>query len=1020
MVRFSSPDELKRYREELRAGGEKRVNICTTGCRARGAIEIAKEMRREAEKAGVRVVETGCQGLCARAPVMTIEPDGIFYVNVEKEDAKEIAGETLVKNRIVERLLYDKESRAKEEIPFFKEQKRIVLRNCGRIDPKEIDEYVARDGYAAIERILRERISPESIIEGIKRSKLRGRGGAGFPTGLKWELTRKSKDTPKYLVCNGDEGDPGAFMDRAVLEGDPHSVIEGMIIGAYAIGASQGYIYVRAEYPVAVENLNAAISQAREYGLLGSSILGTDFSFDIGIKKGAGAFVCGEETALMASVEGRRGTPRPRPPFPAQKGLWNKPTCINNVETFANVPWIILNGAEKFARMGTERSGGTKIFSLAGKVKNTGLVEVPIGTTLRKIIFDIGGGVSQGKKFKAVQIGGPSGGCLPERFLDLPVDYESMKSAGAIMGSGGMIVLDDSTCMVELARFFMEFVQSESCGKCTPCRVGTKRMLEILENITEGRGKPEELGELEELANVVKDTSLCGLGQTAPNSVLTTLRYFRDEYIEHIVEKHCPAAACEDLMIAPCQSACPAGIDVPRYITHIASCEYSEAVETIREYNPFPAVCGRICDHPCEQKCRRAEVDEPVAIRELKRFAADWYFEHLDDYVEPFPRTIEKKVAVVGAGPAGLTCAYFLAKMGYGVCVFEALPFAGGMLSIAIPEFRLPKWVVEKEVEYIKKRGVEIRFNTPIDVNFTVEKILKSFDAVFIAAGAQQSLKLGVKGEEEGIEGFYYGLKFLRDVKVGKPLEVGKRVIVIGGGNVALDVARICIRLGASSVSVYYRRSRGEMPVTDEEYDEAISEGVKMEFLTSPLELLREGGRATGMKFIRNRLGEVDEGGRRAPIPIEGSEFSVEAEAVIAAVGQAADLSFLPSDTALERTKWKRLKVDRNTLSTSVKGVFAGGDFVGGPGMVIEAIASGRRASLAIDAHLRGETSEIALHEMNRIVEVPKRWETEEGARIRSKKLKDREGFAETELGFSEEEAKIEARRCLRCDLEGE
>jgi len=588
-------------------------------------------------------------------------PDNIFHQGMEVEDVKDIVQKTLIEGKLVERLLY-KDSKDKtiahiDEIPFYRDQTKIVLHNCGKINPTSIDDYIASGGYNALEKVFKEKISPEKIIDEIKKSNLRGRGGAGFPTGLKWQFTKNTPNKPKYLICNGDEGDPGAFMDRAVLEGDPHSVIEGMLIGAYAIGTEEGYIYVRAEYPIAVEHVKIAIDQARDHGLLGKNILNTGFSFDIKIKQGAGAFVCGEETALMASIEGKRGTPRPRPPFPAQRGLWNKPTCINNVETFANVSHIILRGAEEFAKIGTEKSGGTKIFALAGKVRNTGLIEVPIGTSLRKIIFDIGGGVVPGKEFKAVQIGGPSGGCIPERHLNLPIDYESLKGAGAIMGSGGMIVMDDGTCMVDIARFFMDFAQNESCGKCTPCRIGTKRMLEILEGITKGNGKIEDLQKLEDLAKVVKDSSLCGLGQTVPNPVLSTLRYFKNEYEEHIMEKHCSAAACDALMIAPCQSACPAGINVPKYVVHIAAGEYLEAVETIREKNPFPAICGRICDHPCEKKCRRGELDESVAIRELKRFAADWYFEHETEPPQPFPKTRGQKVAVIGSKNSGKTVA---------------------------------------------------------------------------------------------------------------------------------------------------------------------------------------------------------------------------------------------------------------------------------------------------------------------------------------------------------------------------
>lgn len=500
----------------------------------------------------VMLVETGCHGMCEMGPVVVVYPEGAFYCRVMPEDVPEIVEEHLYKGRIVQRLLYTVPQDMEKvpyykDIPFYSKQHRIVLSNCGYIDPEKIEEYIARDGYIALGKALLE-MTPEEVLDQVKKSGLRGRGGAGFPTGLKWEFARKAPGNKKYVICNADEGDPGAFMDRSTLEGDPHSVIEGMALGAYAIGADEGYIYCRAEYPLAIKRLKIAIAQAEEMGLLGDNIMGTNFSFHLHLKEGAGAFVCGEETALMASIEGRRGMPRPRPPFPAQHGLWGKPTNINNVETWANVPKIILNGAEWFASMGTEKSKGTKIFALTGKITNTGLIEVPMGITIREIIYELGGGILNGKEFKAVQIGGPSGGCLTKEHLDLPIDYESLTSAGAIMGSGGLVVMDEDTCMVDVARFFLEFTQRESCGKCVPCREGTKQMLLMLEKICKGEGTLEDLSKLEELAYMVKETSLCGLGQTAPNPVITTIRYFRDEYLAHIEEKRCPAKVCPALI----------------------------------------------------------------------------------------------------------------------------------------------------------------------------------------------------------------------------------------------------------------------------------------------------------------------------------------------------------------------------------------------------------------------------------------------------------------------------------------
>ena len=534
------------------------VLICKgTGCTASGAGAVFDAMKKELERRGldkeVMLVETGCHGMCEMGPIVVVYPEGSFYCRVTADDVPEIVEEHLYKGRIVQRLLYTipGEDKVKvphyKDIPFYGKQLRIALKNCGYINPDNIEEYIARDGYQALAKALLE-MTPEETLEEVKKSGLRGRGGAGFPTGRKWEFAKMAPGDKKYIICNADEGDPGAFMDRSVLEGDPHAIVEGMLIGAYVIGADEGYIYCRAEYPLAIKRLINAIKQAEDMGLLGDNIMGTDFCFHLHIKEGAGAFVCGEETALMASIEGKRGMPTPRPPFPANCGLWGKPTNINNVETWANVAQIVLNGGEWYSSIGTETSKGTKIFAVTGKVNNTGLVEAPMGMPLRDIIFDIGGGIPNGKKFKAVQLGGPSGGCLPESMLDTPVDYESINATGAIMASGGMVVMDEDTCIVDVAKFFLNFTQNESCGKCPFCRIGTKRMLEILERISEGKGKLEDLDLLEDMAHKVKDGSLCGLGQTAPNPILTTIKYFRDEYIAHIVDKKCPAKVCTALI----------------------------------------------------------------------------------------------------------------------------------------------------------------------------------------------------------------------------------------------------------------------------------------------------------------------------------------------------------------------------------------------------------------------------------------------------------------------------------------
>ena len=559
MEKLRNAEELQNLRNQLVAEMDRSkscVRICMTGCRARGAEQVRDAFLEELEKESlgdeVEIRETGCQGFCARAPVAVVDPQGVFYQELTPEDVPEIVSQTLKEGRVVERLLYidllsSQRITYERKVPFYQGQLKNVLRNCGIIDPTRVSHYIARSGYSALEKVLTGML-PEEVISQVTESSLRGRGGAGFPTGRKWGFTRAAPGDVKYIVCNGDEGDPGAFMDRALLEGDPHSVVEGMLIAAYAIGAKTGYIYVRAEYPIAVEHLKIALAQAQELGLLGQNILGSGFDFEIRIKEGAGAFVCGEETALLASIEGRRGMPRPRPPFPAQSGLWGKPTNINNVETYANVPLIVLNGADQYASVGTEQSKGTKIFSLAGKINNTGLVEVPIGIPIRKVIFEVGGGVPRERKFKAVQMGGPSGGCVPEEHLDLPVDYGSLEAIGAIMGSGGMVVMDEDTCMVDTARYFLAFTQVESCGKCVPCRLGTKRMLEILTRITEGQGTEGDIELLIELAEGVRDSALCGLGQTCPNPVLTTVRYFRNEYEEHVLNHRCPARVCKALI----------------------------------------------------------------------------------------------------------------------------------------------------------------------------------------------------------------------------------------------------------------------------------------------------------------------------------------------------------------------------------------------------------------------------------------------------------------------------------------
>jgi NADH-quinone oxidoreductase subunit F len=1033
MGKIRTADELDSLRQSIIQKTDPNkscVRICMTGCRAYGAEEIRDAFNEEIGRRGledkVEIRETGCHGFCAKAPVIVIEPQDIFYQQLTADDVADIVEKTLVKGDIVDRLVYVDPTTGKKipfahDVPFYKGQTKNVLRKCGIIDPTNLSHYIARDGYAALSKVLTA-MSPEQVIETVESSGLRGRGGAGFPTGRKWRLVRGAAGDTKYVVCNGDEGDPGAFMDRAVLEGDPHSVLEGMLIAAYAIGAEVGYIYVRAEYPIAVEHLKIAISQAEELGLLGKNILGSEFGFEIRIKEGAGAFVCGEETALLMSIEGERGMPRPRPPFPAQSGLWGKPTNINNVETYANITSIILNGADWYSKMGTEASKGTKIFSVAGKINNTGLVEVPIGIPMREVIFDIGGGIPRGRKFKAVQMGGPSGGCVPERHLDLPIDYGSLEAIGSIMGSGGMIVMDENTCAVDIARYFLSFVQSESCGKCTPCRLGTKVMLDTLTRITQGEGTENDIELLESLGEQVRDTSLCGLGRTCPNPVLTTIKYFRDEYEAHIKDKRCPAASCETLVYAPCEHTCPVNVDAVGYIALIAEGRFEEALHLIRQRNPLAGVCGRVCHHPCEVRCKRGEVDEPIAIASLKRFAADYGMEHGVETKVDVGQPKPEKVAIIGSGPAGLNSAFHLAKQGYKVTIFEALPVAGGMLVAGIPEYRLPRDIIQSDIDFITSLGVEVKTNTPIGKDLSIDDLFEQgYKAVFIAVGAHKGQRLGVSGDN--LKGVYDGVSFLRDVNLGKNVRLEGKVAVIGGGNVAIDAARSALRLGAKEVYIIYRRSRQEMPANEEEIAEAEHEGVKITYLATPTKLSGKNGKVNSMGCIRMELGEYDDSGRRRPVPIKGSEFSMDIDAVIAAIGQAPDLSFLPSDSDLETTKGQTFVVDPITLATSRQSVFAGGDAVTGPATVIEAMAAGERAAISIHNYLTGKSmTEGPLRQPEKRMEIPRAVETpEEKERVRmpTLTLKRRLGsFQEVNLGYSAKKAMEEAKRCLRCDLE--
>lgn len=1014
---------MKQYRTHLL--------VCAgTGCVAAGSFEIKaaleKEITRRKLKDEVTVISTGCNGFCERGPIVVVQPDGIFYQRLKLEDIPILVEEHLLKGRPVRKLLYVPPAEEKPipkmmDIGFFKHQRLIVLKNRGRIDPENISEYIAFDGYRALEKAL-SRMSPEEIINEVKASGLRGRGGAGFPTGLKWELCRKASGNSKYIVCNADEGDPGAFMDRSILEADPHAVLEGMIIGARAIGATKGYIYVRTEYPLALKRIKIAIEQAAEYGLLGKNILGTGFDFIIEVKRGAGAFVSGEETSLLAAIEGKIGIPKQRPPYPVQKGLWKKPTAINNVETWANVPPIILRGAQWYSEIGTEGSKGTKIFSLVGKINNTGLVEVPMGITMKDIIYEIGGGIPHNKKIKAVQTGGPSGGCIPEHLLDLTIDYESLKEKGSMMGSGGMIVMDEDTCMVDIAKYFMNFLRDESCGKCLSCREGTQRIWEILDRITKGKGAPGDIELLEELAAATKDASMCGLGQTAANPVLSTLRYFRDEYEAHIKYKTCPAVVCKQIISSPCQHTCPIETEAPQYIGYIAHGQFDKAYDIILKDNPLLNICARVCHHPCETKCRAGQGGQPIAIRALKRAAVEYSKRRKQS--PRMKRTSGTKVAIIGSGPSGLMAAHDLAHKGYLPTIFETLPVAGGMLAVGIPEYRLPKKALAEDIKRVLNAGVEIKTNHRLGRDFSIENLFQQgYRAVYIAIGAHKSIKLGIPQEETN--GVIPAMEFLTNISLGEKTNIGARVGVVGGGNSAVDAARVVNRLPqVKQVTILYRRTRNEMPAYPEEVESALEEGINIEFLTAPNEVMVKDGHIIGVKCTRMQLGTVDESGRRRPIPIKGSEFVVEIDTLISAISEQPDISFL-DDHEFEISGWNTFVVNKKTLATNVSGVFAGGDAIRGPSSVIEAMADGKKAANVIDQYLRGQDIKFEYRVTRPSVYVEPVTlsveETLESTRQESRKTKPEQrskNFHEVESGLDKNAAIKEARRCLRCDLE--
>ncbi len=1034
MKRVNTVMELNELRDSIKNSDEKMIQnlkekilVCVGGgCIASGSLKVKQALENSVRQhnldSEVIVQGTGCLGPCVCGPVVVMSSDNTFYQNVSVDDANDIVVKHVMDGEIIDRLAWtelgaEKVTPKMEEISFFKRQNKIVLKNCGKIDPLSIEDYIKVGGYEAVAKALGS-MKPEDIISEMRKSGLRGRGGAGFPSWMKWSFAAKAGIGEKYILCNADEGDPGAFMDRSVLEGDPHCIIEGMTLGAYAIGANQGYVYVRAEYPLAVERLQKAIDAANEFGLLGKNILGCGFDFNLEIRMGSGAFVCGEETALMNSIEGLRGEPRPRPPFPAEKGLWGKPSVLNNVETFANVAQIVNNGGDWFASIGTEQSKGTKVFALAGNINNSGLVEVPVGTSLGELIYDIGMGIPNGKKFKAAQIGGPSGGCIPKENLNVALDYESLNELGAIMGSGGLIVMDEDTCMVDVARFFLEFVQEESCGKCVPCRVGTKRMLEILERICDGKGKESDIDLLIDLGEQIKDTALCGLGQTAPNPVLSTIRHFRHEYEAHIKNKHCEAGVCRGLVRAPCQSSCPAHVDIPGFVSLIGEKRYAEALKLHRERNPFAAVCARVCFHVCEDKCRRSAIDDAVSIRALKRYMVDQEITVQVPEVRENPINAKKKIAIIGAGPAGLTCAYFLARLGYKPKVFESEPRPGGMLVQTIPAYRLPREILAREIRMIENLGVDIETNKKLGRDFLVQDLRdQGYDALFISIGSPKGISMNIPGRDH--PSVTKAMDFLRTYNLRGSVPVEKQIVIVGGGNAAFDAARTAIRLGAETVNVVYRRTQEEMPAYAEEIEEALQEGIKIYPLTNPQEIIIENGNIKGVRCNKMRLGEFDHSGRRKPVN-DSESFVIPADQVIMAIGQDFDTSLIYKGTPLQMNAESSIIIDPVSGKTSEDWIFAGGDCATeGSKTVIEAIAAGERAAVGIDTFLTGKHN--AFWQEEKVVHTYFDPNADPVPFQRAKMSlmpvdRRKYNFNEVEQPWLESEAVRQAQRCLRCD----
>ncbi|MEI6873679.1 MAG: FAD-dependent oxidoreductase [Spirochaetota bacterium] len=957
------------------------VGLGTCGM-GNGAKELyaALEKSIRANEADVALRRVGCFGFCSSEPLIIAYRPGLpmlLFCEAKASRAGRLV-ENMGSDAGFERLARQADAKIEHwdfhtssldfgskwpslpqwnELPFFHGQVKLVLRDAGLIDPESIAEYLGIGGYAALEKTLASK-DPSSVISELKASGLRGRGGAGYPTWKKWEILRNSgkPGARKILICNADEGDPGAYMNRNEIESDPHSLVEGMALGAFATGATEGLVYVRAEYPLAVERLAKAIESARGAGLLGKDILGSGFSFDIEIVSGAGAFVCGEETALIASAEGKAGRPLPRPPFPAERGLDGAPTNINNVETWCNIPLIVSKGGSWFAGHGTKTSTGTKVFSLVGKVRNTGLVELPLGSTVESMVYGMGGGAGPRKRIKAIQSGGPSGGCVPATRFATTIDYEELAKLGAIMGSGGMVAMDQDNCMVDVARYFVGFTAGESCGKCTACREGLSQMHRILQAISAGEAVAEDLDLLEDLAETVRDSALCGLGQTAANPVLTTLRWFREEYERHIVEKRCEAGVCENLYDALCENSCPLHMNIPGYLQLLKENRIEEAFELTLRENPFPGTIGRICRFHCRMRCKRDALDEPVGQGEIHRYLADTMYQlgrekavYAKLTKEKLPAT-GKKIAIVGAGPAGLAAAFWLVRLGHVVTIYDAATEVGGLPRWGIPAYRLPRSVLAKETSLIKKLGVEFVMDTRIGKDRSWKDLRASHDAVLIATGAHRSIALGIPGED--LPGCFTGCDFLAEIAAEKKPRIGYEVIIVGGGNSAIDAARSAVRVGAR-VTIIYRRSKADMPADTDELEGAFEEGIEVMAMTRPVEVLAgEDGRVRSLRVEKMKPGPGDWSGRPSPVS-SGEFFEIPCTAVIVAVGERVELPGI-EELGVTKTRDGRIVADHFTTETAAPGIFAAGDVVTGPATASEAMGQAKGAAKAIDIALMG------------------------------------------------------------------